>query len=63
MTHPKNARDPNQHHKNAATIAISIAATTFVGHPLIKITVREGLKCKRVWTPPLEVEKNKVIFF
>ena len=35
MTHPKNARDPNQHHKNAATIAISIAATTFVGHPLI----------------------------
>ena len=34
MTHPKNARDPNQHHKNAATIAISIAATKFVGNPL-----------------------------
>ena len=31
---PKNAKDPNQHPQNATTIAISIAATTFVVHPL-----------------------------
>ena len=34
MTLPKNALDPNQHPQNAAAIAISIAATTFVVHPL-----------------------------
>ena len=34
MTHPKNASDLNQHPQNAAAIAISIAASTFVVHPL-----------------------------
>ena len=34
MTLPKNASDPNQHPQRAAAIAISIAATTFVVHPL-----------------------------
>ena len=34
ITLPKNAKDPNQHPQNATTIAISIAATTFVVHPL-----------------------------
>ena len=28
-------KNPIEHPKNAAAIAISIAATTFVGHPLI----------------------------
>ena len=35
MTLPKNALDQNQHPQNAAAIAISIAATTFVAHPLV----------------------------
>ena len=34
MTLPKNALDPNQHPQNAAAIAISIAMTTIMGHPL-----------------------------
>ena len=36
MTLPKNASDTNQHPQRAAAIAISIAATTFVVHPLDK---------------------------
>ena len=34
MTLPKNAQDPSQQPKNIAAIAKSIAATTFMPHPL-----------------------------
>ena len=34
MTLPKNAQDPSQIPKNTATIAILIAVTTFMPHPL-----------------------------
>ena len=37
MTLSKNAQDPNQQPQNAAAIAISIGATTFVVHPLFTI--------------------------
>ena len=47
MTLPKNALDPNQLPQNAAAIAISIAATTFVVHPLISL-VNGGFG---VWSP------------
>ena len=34
MTHPKNAKDQTQYPQIIAAMAISIAATTFVDHPL-----------------------------
>ena len=35
MTHPKNAKDQTQYPQIIAAMAISIAATTFVDHPLV----------------------------
>ena len=34
MTHPKNAKDQTQYPQIIAAMAISIAATTFMDHPL-----------------------------
>ena len=41
MTLSKNALDPIQHPQKIATMAISIAATTFMPHPLLSCAGKE----------------------
>ena len=39
MTLPKNAQEPNLPPQNFTVIAITIAATTFVVHPLYRVNI------------------------
>ena len=41
MTFLKNAKDQTQHPQNIAAMAISIAATTFMPHPLLSCAGKE----------------------
>ena len=41
MTFLKNAKDQTQHPQNMAAMAISIAATTFMPHPLLSCAGKE----------------------
>ena len=46
MTFSKNAQNRNKQPQNAAAIAISIGATTFVVHPLICLYVYQDSELK-----------------